>query len=240
MDIRNIFKKSVDTLKNNFIIVVPPMTVSLIITLFTLILAKSGLIPVPVTGGKVGPSATGTPDQMMGMSFIIIGILSMILLTLSHGVVVAMAREAIDRGRTTFISGFKTAKDKIGNLFLASVLLSVIVMGAASLFIIPGLIAIFFLMFTVVGIILGNLTALDAMKNSFNLVKSNLKDSAVIFIALVVLGFFFGFVSLILSRTPIVGQLISLGLTGTFWGYTSIVIVRAYDEMIKPSTPISA
>lgn len=239
MDIRTIFKKSLDTLKDNFVITIPPMAVSLFITLLTLLLAKSGLIPLPPGGGKGVPSAPGTPDQMVGMSFIIIGIVSMILLTLSHGIVVAMAKEAINRGETTFRSGFKTAMGKLNNLILASVIISVIIMGAASLFIIPGLIAIFFLMFTVVGIISDNITALDAIKNSFNLVKNNLKDAAVMFIAIILLGFVFGFVSVVLSHTPVIGQLISLGLTGAFWGYTSIVIVMTYNELVKPSAPVA-
>lgn len=234
MDSKLIFKKSIDTLKDNFIIIVPPMITSLIITLILLLLAKSGVAPAAVTGGK-----TGASGQMTGMP-LIVGILFLFLWSLSHSVVVAMAKEALDSGRTTFNSGIETARDKFGSLILSSFLISVIVMVTVSLFIIPGLVASFFLMFTFAGIIADHLSPLDAMKKSFTLVRSNLRDSAVIFLGIVLLGFLYAFASLILTRLPILGQLISLGVTGTFWGYISIVIVRAYHELVNTPLPPSS
>ncbi len=234
MDTKLIFKKSIDTLKDNFIIIVPPMITSLIITLLLLLLAKSGVAPAAVTGVK-----TGASDQMTGMPFIV-GILFLILWAMSHSVVVAMAKEALDAGGTTFNSGIQKATDKSGSLIAASVFVSIIIMVTISLFIIPGLVASFLLMFTFVGIISENLRPLDAMKKSFALVRNNLRDSAVIFLGILLLGFLYAFASLILIRVPILGQLISLGVTGTFWGYISIVIVIAYHEMVKTPLPPSA
>lgn len=233
MNITGILKESLDTLKNNFIIIVPTVVVSIIITILSLLLIGGGIASMPKidVGEMDNPAAMmDAAGGLMGIALIIV-IISMALGTISHGIVIAMAKEAVDTGNTSISSSFNSAIGKIRQLILSAIIVSIIVMIGTLLFCLPGLIAAFLLMFTFIGIIVSNLGALDAIKNSFELVKTNFKDSLVLFLLIIVTGFVFIITSTILSIIPILGQLIGVVIMGLFWGYISIVMVRAYNEM---------
>lgn len=233
MNITGILKESLDTLKNNFIIIVPTVVVSIIITILSLLLIGGGIASMPkIDVGEIdNPAAMmDAAGGLMGIALIIV-IISMALGTISHGIVIAMAKEAVDTGNTSISSSFNSAIGKIRQLILSAIIVSIIVMIGTLLFCLPGLIAAFLLMFTFIGIIVSNLGALDAIKNSFELVKTNFKDSLVLFLLIIVTGFVFIITSTILSIIPILGQLIGVVIMGLFWGYISIVMVRAYNEM---------
>lgn len=233
MNITGILKESLDTLKNNFIIIVPTVVVSIIITILSLLLIGGGIASMPkIDVGEIdNPAAMmDAAGGLMGIALIIV-IISMALGTISHGIVIAMAKEAVDTGNASISSSFNSAIGKIRQLILSAIIVSIIVMIGTLLFCLPGLIAAFLLMFTFIGIIVSNLGALDAIKNSFELVKTNFKDSLVLFLLIIVTGFVFVITSTILSIIPILGQLIGVVIMGLFWGYISIVMVRAYNEM---------
>lgn len=233
MNITGILKESLDTLKNNFIIIVPTVVVSIIITILSLLLIGGGIASMPkIDVGEIdNPAAMmDAAGGLMGIALIIV-IISMALGTISHGIVIAMAKEAVDTGNASISSSFNSAIGKIRQLILSAIIVSIIVMIGTLLFCLPGLIAAFLLMFTFIGIIVSNLGALDAIKNSFELVKTNFKDSLVLFLLIIVTGFVFIITSTILSIIPILGQLIGVVIMGLFWGYISIVMVRAYNEM---------
>lgn len=235
MDIGGIIKESIDTVKNNFIIIVPTVAVSIIISVLTILVIGGSIDSMPSIGGEEmgDPTATMPAGRgFMGIAFII-GIISMVLGAISHGIVVAMAKEAIDTGKTSISNGINSAIGKAGHLIVAAILTSVIVIIGGIFLFIPGLIAAFLLMFTFVAIIVNNLSAIEAMKKSFEMVKNNIKDSIVLFLAILVIGFLFFIASSILNVIPILGQLIGLALMGLFWGYISIVLVKAFNEMAK-------
>jgi hypothetical protein len=237
MDIGGILKESIYTVKNNIIIIVPTIVVSVIIAFLTLLLIGGGNASIPVMGDEeLGDPSAMMPAAggLMGM-LLVIGIISMVLGTISHGVVVAMAKEAIETGKTSINSGINAVVGKIGHLVVAAIIVSLIVMIGIVFFIIPGLIAAFLLMFTFVGIIVKNLNAIEAMQKSFELVKANLKDSIVLFTAILVVGFLFSIASNFLNVIPLIGQLMGLAIMGLSWGYISIVLVRAYSELTKVS-----
>lgn len=237
MDIVGILKESVDTVKNNFIIIIPTVIVSIIIAFLSILLIGGSIASMAVIGGgKIDNTAAmmEAASGLMGIA-LVLGLISMVLGTISHGVVIAMAKEAIDTGKTSINSGINSAIDKIGHLIIAAILVSIIVMIGGFLFVLPGLIATFLLMFTFVGIIVNNYSAIEAMKRSFEIVKTNLKDSVVLFLVVIVIGFLFAIASSIFNIIPILGQLIGMALMGLFWGYISIVLVKAYDEMVKVS-----
>ncbi len=235
MDVGRILKECTVTLKNNPIIIIPTTIVSIFISLLSVLLIGGSIASMTIMGEeKTGhPSAMiGAEGGLMGMVFIL-GIISMVLGTLSHGVVVAMAKEAIDKGKTSLNNGINSAIDRIGSLIVAAIAVSILVTLGTIIFFLPGLIASLLLMFTFVGIMVGNLGAINAMKKSIEMVKTNFKDSIVLFLVIAVIGLAFVIVSSILNIIPVFGQILGLILMGLYWAYISIILVRAYNEIAK-------
>jgi uncharacterized membrane protein len=99
------------------------------------------------------------------------------------------------------------------------------------LLVIPGIIAAVLFMFTFVIIIADNIPAVDAMKKSFELVKSNLGDLVILFIAMIGIGLVISIVNMMLRIIPVVGPLAGSLLMGVLWGYMTIVIVKVYKGL---------
>ena len=86
-------------------------------------------------------------------------------------------------------------------------------------------------MFTFVIIITDNIPAVDAMKKSFELVKSNLGDLVILFIAVIGIGIVISIVNMMFRVIPVFGPLAGSLLMGIFWGYSTIVIVKVYKGL---------
>ncbi len=210
MDIMGVLKNGIEVSKKNYIIFVPTIAVMAIMFVLSLILIGVG--------------------AMMAGVFLI-SIIGMILGLFAHGMTIGMAKEAIDTGSTSLASGINIAVSRFVPLLIAAIVVGIIVTIGLLLLIIPGLIAAFLLMFTFVAIVVDNMGAVEAMKKSFEVIKSQLSDAIILFIALIVVGVIFIIANMILNVIPFLGQLLGMILMGIFTGYISVVIVMAYKEL---------
>lgn len=230
MDIAKVFKDAVEVSRKNHALFIPPMAVMLIMLVLTLVLLGGGMLSM--RGGMSSPDDMASSfGSLMGGAFLV-SIIGGLIGLFAHGMTVAMAQEALDTGKTTINTGIAVAKGRLVPLLTAAILFGVAVMIGAMLFVIPGIVAAFFLMFTFVMVVTGNIGAVDAMKGSVQLVKSHLGDAAVLFVALFVAGLAAGMVNMVLNVVPIIGQILGMALMGIFSGYISVVMVIAY-RMLK-------
>jgi len=234
MDIARIFREGYDLCRRNTALFVPPIAALVIAMVLTLLVVGGGMHSMEGAGGGMSSPetmATSFSGPMGGA--LLIGILGSIIGIFAHGVTVAMALEAVVSGRTSVKTGLDAAKARMAPLLLASVFAGLLVMTGLMLLVIPGIAAAFFLMFTFVIIMTGNAGAVDAMKESFRLVKARPGDSLILFAALFASGIIFGLANMVLNMIPVLGQLAGIVLMGVFSGYVSVVMVLAYRKMTE-------
>jgi hypothetical protein len=233
MDIVGIFKESFTIAKKNYILCVPTVAVGIAMAVLTLIMVGTGALSIGLMG-----SGMPVPGAMMMGGVFLVGVLSTLLGFVAHGVTVGMAKEAIETGATSIGSGLSIAMGRLSQLIAASVLVGITVFIGFMLFFVPGLIAIFFLMFTFVSVIVDNIGAVDAMKKSYAVVRANLNDCVVFFVGALAVGIVFAVANRVLNVIPVVGQLLGVVLMGAFGGYIAVVIVKVYTELTKSTQKI--
>lgn len=237
MDIIGIFKNGIEVSKKNYIIFVPSIAVMVIMFVVSLILIGGGMASMGLmSGGMRLPGAMMPAFGAMMIGAFLVGIIAMILELFAHGMTVGMAKEAIDTGSTSLSNGINIAVSRFVPLLIAAIVVGIIVTIGLLLLIIPGLIAAFLFMFTFVAIVVDNMGAVEAMKKSFEVIKSQLSDAIILFITLIVVGVIFTIANMILNVIPLLGQLLGMILMGIFGGYISVVIVMAYRELTAPVT----
>jgi len=222
MDIIAILKESLDVSKRNVAIFVPILIVGIISFFLAIILIGSSMATFAVKGG--GISSAGA---MLG-NIVLVAAIASLLALIACAITIGMAQEAISKGTTSLNTGWGMAQEGLGPVILASILICVIIGIGLFLLIIPGLIAAFFLLFTLPAVVLDKLGAVDAIKKSFDIVKANLSDCVILFIALVVIWLIIAIVQHILNFIPLLGPLVGALLGVLFGGYASVVIVRCY------------
>ncbi len=237
MDIVGTFKDSIEVAKKNPIIFVPTVAVGLITTAVSIVLIGGAMTPAGTMGGMGSPAgAMGAVGAAMGLAALL-SIVGMVLGLVAHGMTVGMAQEAIAVGTTNLNTGISVVTSRLVQLILAAVLVGIAVGVGMMLLVIPGIIAAFLFMFTFVIIIVENIGAVDAMKKSFELVKANLGDLIILFIAVIGVGIVIGIISMIFRFIPVLGQLAGSLLMGLFGGYITIVIVKVYQGLTKKVQP---
>ncbi len=234
MDIVAIFKEGIEVAKKNYVIFLPTVTVAVVMAVLTLIIVGAGAVSTGLMGSSMqSPGAFMSFLGTMAGGFFVMALIGMILGLVAHGMTVGMAKEALDTGTTSISSGLSIAVGRLGQLSVASLFVGVIVLIGLMLLFVPGLVPSFFLMFTFVSVIVDNVGAVAAMKKSYAMVRANMNDSVVFFIAMIAVGAVFAIANMVLGVIPVLGQLIGLAIMGVFGGYASVVIVMVYTEMEK-------
>ncbi|MBI5640976.1 MAG: hypothetical protein HZA17_11170 [Nitrospirae bacterium] len=232
MDIVGIFKDSIEVSKKNAVIFVPTVAVMIVIFILSLILVGAGILSMGITGGAMQSPAgmMSSIGALMG-GVVLIGIAGTVLGLFAHGMTVGMVNEVFEKGSTSINGGISIAMSRFAQLLVGAVLVGLAVAVGMMLLLIPGLIAAFFLMFTFIIVVVDNMGAVDAMKRSIDLVKKNLSDMVIFFIAVMAAGVVFGILNMILNVIPLLGQLLSMALMGLFGGYISVVMMKVYREL---------
>lgn len=229
MDIVKVMKDGVVVLKNNPVILVPPTIVSLIMSLLVMLLVESGMITLPTGDGWKAPFSVPMMNGTLALT-----VLGMMFGLFVHGMTVGMARDALDNGSTSLGKGLEIAMDRFYHLTVALISVMALVFAGSLIFVVPGVIAAFLLMFTFVVIIVDNSGPLSGMKRSFDIVKSRLLEALLFFVVMLLTGIAFGIADIILSMMPVIGPALDILLSGALAGYVSVVMVLAYRRMTSP------
>lgn len=145
------------------------------------------------------------PGWIVGMmgGVAVFTIVFLALLILAQGMTIEMVQQAFKGGRADLSSAWEITKGKLATLIIAGIAVSVILFIGYALLIIPGLILTLLLYFISQAIMIDNKGALESLGTSYNFVKVNLEDSAII--ALLSIAIYF-----VLSMIPFIGILLVL------------------------------
>ncbi|MGD2080985.1 MAG: hypothetical protein PVJ36_07640 [Nitrospirota bacterium] len=207
MDLGSILKEGVEVLKRNYTLAVPTVVATFITALFALVFLKS-------------QEQTGALAAM--------GLASMVLNYFSQGVTVAMAGEALEKGRVSSRKALEATSAFFFPFLVAAVAVTALVSLGFMLLIIPGFAAMLLLMFVFPAIAVRSLRPLAAIKESYRVVRANLGDSIIVFAVLVGMVIVIALVNMALNAIPVIGDFISLLINGAFGGFSAVVVLRAY------------
>jgi hypothetical protein len=217
------FRLGLDVLKQYPALALPPLAAQAIVFVLAVLFVGGAATAVAVGGGAGVLGAVGEA-MLLGL---VAGLLSLV----ASGVTIVMARDALGRREPVMGDAFGAVMGRMGDVVIASILVTVIVMIGMVLLVLPGLVAGFFLMFTLPAVLLDGAGALESLKKSAGLVKDNLGTAIGLVIGIVVAGVAVWIVSLIVGHVPILGQLVSAILAGVFMSYLSVVAVSVYQTL---------
>ncbi len=168
------------------------------------------------------------------MGLLLLGIILTLFATLlAHSAIVHMAYTMETSERVDLGESFSRSWEKLGDLVLAGFIVSVVIAIGFILFFIPGLIAIFFLLFVIQEIILKDKDFRSAISGSISLVKSNFGNTLIFFILLTVVVMI---VQFLLGLIPLGDLLATLVVTP----YSGIALTLFYLEISASSSEVSS
>ncbi len=216
INIEKTLTKPVGMLQENYNFFVPallPFAISLI----------SGI----AFGGTVfGMKNTGIIGMgtLMGLRGLL-GLISFITALIAEGAIVDMAYKQLNGGHPGYMEGINAAVEKLGSLIIATIIIGVGAFIGLILLVIPGLIWLILVAFTIPIIMLEGADSISAIEESISLVRENLGDVIVFLIVLVIVV---GIVTIILSWIPYIGSAIASLITTP---YGAIALTLAYLEL---------
>jgi hypothetical protein len=224
MEVTELFSEGLEIFKKNWIIAVPLVVVEIIVGILALavmgsMVASSGMMGV--SGFEPNLAAFGA---LMGAAFLF-GIISGILKLIAYGMTYVMADDATS-GTANLNSGLQKTLGSVVNLLITSILLGVIVFIGMIFLVLPGMIAAFLLMFSIILVMLENKGPVEALQGSFELVKANLSDTIVFAVIALVILIIAGIIGGILGPlSPII--------SGAATAYILMVQLLLYKELRK-------
>ncbi len=217
------FRTGLDVIKRYPVMAVPPLVAQAVVFVLTLLFFGGAATAVVIGGaaGLLGAAAGGLVLMLVG------GLLSLI----ASGVTVVMARDALAAREPSMGDAFGAVMGRLGDVVIASILVMVIVGVGMMLLVLPGVVAGFFLMFTLPAVLLDGSSAVAGLKRSATLVKDNLGATVGLVIGIVLAAIVIMIVSKFLGMVPFLGPLAAAVLTGAFVGYLTVVAVRVYQTL---------
>ncbi len=217
MDIGKILKEGVDVMKKNYVLAVPTVLATFAMTVLALLVVRS---------------------QDAEAVLIPLGFISIVLNFFVHGVTLAMAREAVERGETSLRTGLDVASAMFFHFLVASAVISALISLGFALLILPGIAAMFFMLFAFPSIVMKGSGPLDALKDSLVIVKANLKESFMLFIVMAGISFTVAVLNIMVGTIPMFGQFINVIISGLVGGYFAVLLVRAYAILTGGTQPV--
>lgn len=166
------------------------------------------------------------PQDLQGVFLLLV--LAAVLNIYAHGVTVAMAWEVHERGSTSLNTGALIARKAVLRLLPLSLLMGLSFAFGLSIFLLPGIAAALFLMFTMPAVMVRNMSAFNAVAESIKVVRSDFRNSIILMgmFALVSLALFIISVSLI--SIPVLGALANAALSSAFTATASVILLQTY------------
>lgn len=217
------FRAGLDVLRRYPMVAAPPLLVQVVVLVLVLVFVGGAATAVAVGGGA------GIMGAMAGglVLMLVTGGLSLI----ASAATVVMARDALDAREPSLGEAVSAVMDRLVDVVVVSVVVMVVVGIGLVLLILPGVIAMFFLVFALPALLLENRGAVDALKRSVTLVKDNLGPVAVLAVGALLLSVAVGVVVQLFQFVPVLGQLAGALLFGALVAYLTIVAVRVFQTL---------
>jgi len=245
-DVVGQFRRAYETVVRFPVLIVPPLLVGILgfLLLFfiaggaTVVGALMGALMGGAMGGGVGAAAGGIAGLVLGA--LLFGIVMGGMWFLSSGMVVVMARDALGGREPGLGDALAAALGRFGALVVASILVTAIVAAGFLFLVIPGLVAMVFLMFTLPAVLLDGLGAVDAMRRSVAVVREHV--GAVVGLVVGSLLVFVGaaIVAWIVGWVPFLGGLASFVVHSAAVSYLTVVGVHVYQTLRTPGGRVAS
>jgi hypothetical protein len=214
------FQAGFEVIKRYPVMAVPTLAAQILVFGLTVLFLGGAVAAMVVAGGA------GLLGAILGG--FLLWLVSGLLTLAASAVTIVMARDALDGREPSVGDGVAAIMARLGDVVGASALFGLIVVVASIFFVIPGLIAAFFLMFALPAVLLDGVGALDALGRSARLVRANLGPALGLVVGVIVIMIALWIALAILSNVPLLGQLASAVLLGVFAAYVAVVVVRVY------------
>ena len=184
---------------------------------------------IPAAVDLVSSLTAGKPEVGFGISTTgaLLSLISFILSIIAGGALVHMADEELKGHPASYMEGLNAAFGKIIDLTIASLIIGIGFFIGLFLLVIPGLLWLMLTAFVIPLIMIENLGAIDAIKESINLTTGRFGEVLVYLIVLVIIV---GLVWVILSFIPYIGSALA---TIVLTPYAAISITIAYRHLTE-------
>lgn len=231
LDIGRIFNSVIELLKNNPLILAPQIAAGVLTFVMTLLLADSMVNTSGFVEGDFGSFMDGINWGALA-ALLAVGAIANLL---AYGITLGMACDAVETGAASIGAGLSRFFSRFGQLIVAGILVTIIVIVGLMLCILPGLAAIFFLMFTFVGIVFSKRGPMEAISGSFEMAKNNAPDALIFLLITFGISFSGSIIGNILDIIPVVGSLAGMILQAVLSVVSMMLLVKVYSELIKPA-----
>ncbi len=175
-------------------------------------------------GGSVFRMRPAGMGALIGLAGIM-GLISFIASLIAAGAIVDMAHRQLTGESPGYMTGINAALGRLSSLIVATVIIAIGAFIGMMLLIIPGLIWLILVAFTIPIIMLEDMDGIEAIRESISLVRGNFGDVVVFLIALIIIA---GVVTMILSLIPYVGSAVASLITTP---YVAVALTLAYLDL---------
>jgi hypothetical protein len=206
---------------------------------FGSLMAGGGLAGAMAGGGESrGPMAMfGLLFSGLGLLFVIAVLAGIVIAVFGYGWAYAAAEPLWKGGDPDIGGGFNKALAKLGSLVVLALIVGIVDALLFWTVIVPILI-FFFCIYTIPYVMQTNQSGAGAIGASINLAKDNFGPTALLFVALIVVGIVAGIVNGILGLIPLLGQIIAIVVGALVGAYTILAVMRFYNLLTGSATAV--
>lgn len=224
-DITEMFKTSMEVFTKNPAMMMPTVILDLLFTALVLTLIDD-------------PQKYFMPQQDMEsvdpsqlFAILALGMSNLFGNLFVHGVTLSMAREALETGRTTIMTGFRALGQRFLVFFTTALIITTAIFAGITFFLIPGLAAAFFFLYAMPAVVVEGLAPTAALKRSIEVVKDNWQEvfllSAILVLGLIVVGI----VNMVLAQVPYAGPVLAVLLNSAYAAMAAIALAKTFKDM---------
>jgi hypothetical protein len=242
VDIVELFRQGFQTVTRHPILIVAPL-IAQVVGAILAILFLGGAVGMGVLLGGLGGMAGGSEGMAAGGlagligGFVLFGlgiaILTGLLSLVASGVVVVMARDALAGREPGLGPALSAVLDRLGAVVVASALVTVLVGVGMLLFVLPGVAAMFLLMFALPAVLLDGTAPVEGLKRSVAVVRANLGPTLGFVVGAIVAIVAASIASAIVGYVPVLGHLVSAVIFGALISYLTVVGVSLYQALSR-------
>jgi hypothetical protein len=235
-DLPGHFRTAYQTVVRFPLLVAPPVVVGLLAFVLLFFIgggaAMMGAAMGAMMGGGQGMAAGGVAGLLLGV--LLFGLVMAFLGLLSSCVVVVMAPEALAGREPRLGDAVSAVMGRLGPVIGASALVTVIVTAGFFLFVLPGLVAVVLLIFTLPAVLLDGQGPVEGVKRSVALVRAYPGPVVGLVIGGILVLVAAGLASWIVGGVPLLGPLASFVLHSAAVSYLTVAGVGVYRALAGP------
>lgn len=231
MKAREILIEAFRLLRHSPVLALPTLAIMMGSLVLFALLILSALAYGGLAAGGFSPESMGNAIEGAAGAMKVLLVLTAVALVMAHGATVAMVHELMKSGATSLDAGFRFVKHRLVDAAVASFVMTLAIGIGTMLFVIPGIVILFFLMFTFPAMVRDETSAFEGIRGSILAVKTNISRIPVFFASMCGLAVALWVVNALVGRVPLVGPVASLALTSAFGGYFAAALLQAYQSL---------